>query len=95
MNVPARTTNTMALVSLILGILSWVALPFVGAIGAVICGHMARGEIQRAPPGTFEGDGMAVAGLILGYLHLALIAIACMIVFIFLGGLAFFAAHHG
>ncbi len=94
MNAPVRTTNTMALVSLILGILSWIALPFVGAVGAVICGHLARGEIRRAPPGAVEGDGMAIAGLILGYVHLALIVLFCMIVFMFLGGLAFFAAHH-
>jgi len=93
MNVPARVTNTMAIVSLVLGILSWIALPLVGAIGAVICGHMARGEIRRAPE-AYEGDGMAIAGLILGYLHLVLVLLAILFVFFVLGGLAFFAHFH-
>jgi len=91
--VPARVTNTMAIVSLVLGILSWIALPLVGAIGAVICGHMARGEIRRAPE-AYEGDGMAIAGLILGYLHLVLVLLAILFVFFVLGGLAFFAHFH-
>ena len=92
MNVPARVTNTMAIVSLVLGILSWIALPIVGAIGAVICGHIARGEIRRAPE-AYEGDGMAVAGLILGYLHLVLFVLAMMFFFLVIGGsLAFM--HH-
>ena len=91
--VPARVTNTMAIVRLVLGILSWIALPLVGAIGAVICGHMARGEIRRAPE-AYEGDGMAIAGLILGYLHLVLVLLAILFVFFVLGGLAFFAHFH-
>jgi len=90
--VPARPTNTMAIVSLVLGILSWFALPVLGAIGAVICGHIARGEIRRSP-GVFEGDGMAVAGLILGYLHLVLCLLVLMFFFLVLGGLAFFGTH--
>ena len=96
MNMPVRTTNTTAIFSLIFGIVCWVAIPFLGAIAAVICGHVARGEIRRAPPGTMEGDGMALAGLILGYVHLAFIVMMVMILFMFLGGLAYFGHHfHG
>ncbi len=83
----------MAVVSLIFGILCWIGLPFIGAIVAVICGHSARSEIKRAPPGMIEGDGMAIAGLILGWVHLILCVLA-VFAFIFLfGGLAFIAAH--
>jgi hypothetical protein len=71
--VPA--TNALAIVSLVFGILSWCLLPFIGAIVAIICGHLARGEIRRAPVGAVEGNGMAVAGLVLGYAHLALVAL--------------------
>lgn len=85
-----RTSGT-AVASLIFGILSWVVLPFIGAILAVALGHSARREISRAAPGTIEGDGMAIAGLILGWTHLALILLAIVCVFLFLGGLAFFA----
>lgn len=70
------TTSTLAVVSLVCGIATWVVLPFIGAIVAVVCGHLARSEIRRAPPGALEGDGLAVAGLVLGYLHLVFGAIA-------------------
>jgi heme O synthase-like polyprenyltransferase len=90
MNVPVRTTSTTAIVSLVFGIICWIAIPFIGAIVAIICGHVARTEIRNSPPGSIEGDGMAIAGLILGYLHLALIAMFLLLVFTVLGGLAFF-----
>ena len=91
MNSPARTTSTTAIVSLVFGIICWVAIPIIGAIVAIVCGHVARAEIRNATPGSIEGDGMAIAGLILGYLHLALVAAMVLLVFMFLGGLAFFA----
>lgn len=75
----SRTSGT-AVASLVLGILTWIALPFIGAILAVVLGHVARGEIRRSPPGTVDGDGMAIAGLVLGYLHLALVAMAIVLV---------------
>lgn len=67
MNVP-RPTNTAAIISLAAGIASWVLLPFFAALVAVIAGHMARGEIRRERQ---DGDGLAIAGLVLGYLNLA------------------------
>jgi hypothetical protein len=94
MNTPARTTSTTAIVSLVFGIVCWVVLPFIGAVVAVICGHMARSEIRRAPPGSMEGDGMAVAGMLLGYLHLALFALAVVLLFTVFGGLAALAHWH-
>ncbi|MBQ4853993.1 DUF4190 domain-containing protein [Rhodanobacter sp. B2A1Ga4] len=70
---PGTTTNSLAVVSLVFGILAWCVLPFIGAIVAIICGHLARGEIRRSPPDNrLEGDGMAVAGLVLGYAQLVL-----------------------
>lgn len=84
---PARPTCTTALVSLIAGLLGWLMLPLIGPIVAIITGHMARSEIRRSN-GSLDGDGLAIAGLILGYLQIALIAISVLIVVIFLGGLA-------
>lgn len=94
MNIPARTTSTTAIVSLVFGIVCWVVLPFIGAIVAVVCGHVARGEIRQAPPGSVEGDGMAIAGLILGYAHLAVFAMALMLIFGIFGGLAMLGHWH-
>lgn len=93
MSVPAspRQTSTMAIFSLIFGVLSWCMLPFIGAIVAIVCGHSARAEIRRAPPGSIEGDGMALAGLILGWVHLAFFILAILLIFMVFGGLAFFA----
>jgi len=93
MNIPVRTTSTTAVISLVFGILCWMAIPFIGAVVAVVCGHLARGEIRRAPPGSIEGDGMAVAGLVLGYAHLVLFALAMFLFLTVFGGLAWFAAH--
>ncbi|KRE89517.1 hypothetical protein ASG87_04110 [Frateuria sp. Soil773] len=68
---PPRSTCMLAVASLVSGILAWTVLPLVGALAAVVCGHLARGEIRRAPEGMLEGRGMAVAGLVLGYLQFA------------------------
>lgn len=87
MNIPARTTSSLAIVSLVSGILSWVALPLLGSIVAIITGHMARGEIRRSG-GTLDGDGLAVGGLILGYLQIALAIIGFAVLILFFGGLA-------
>lgn len=94
MNAPAKITSTTAIVSLVFGIVCWFALPFIGAVVAVVCGHTARAEIRRSPPGTIEGEGMATAGLILGYCHLALIAMAILLIFGIFGGMAMFGHWH-
>ena len=82
-----RSTNALAVVSLVSGIAAWCVFPFIGAIVAVVCGHLARGEIRRAPPGSMEGDGMAIAGLVLGYTQLALGTLVFIVAmgFVFLG----------
>jgi hypothetical protein len=84
MNAPVRSTNTASVVSLACGIGAWVALPLVLAIGAIVAGHMARAQIRREPQ---DGDGMALAGLILGYANLVvalLIAVALVLFFVVL-----------
>ncbi len=86
-------THGSAIASLILGILAWTFLPFIGAILAVILGHLARSEIRRAPPGTFSGDSLAVAGLVLGYIQLGFSAL--FLGFFLLGGLAILAGLMG
>ena len=93
MNTVYVRTSSTAVVSLVFGVLTWVMLPLIGALVAIICGHIARGEIRRAAPGTLDGDGMAIAGLVLGYVHLAFLVLALMLVFFVLGGVAFFASH--
>jgi len=75
-----RRTSVAAVLSLLFGVLAWVMLPFLGALIAVICGHAARAEIRRAP-GAIDGDGMAIAGLVLGWLHLLLWGLLALMIF--------------
>ncbi len=58
-------TAGSAIASMVLGILSLVTC-FVTGVPAIICGHLARGKIRRSG-GVYSGDGLAVAGMILGY----------------------------
>jgi len=74
---PAKPNSNMALASLVLGILGWTVLPTLGAIAAVITGHLAKNEI-RDSGGTLSGDGMATAGLIMGYANLVITLCACL-----------------
>ncbi|MEW5835893.1 MAG: DUF4190 domain-containing protein [Pseudomonadota bacterium] len=71
-----RSTCTLAVVSLCFGIAAWTMLPLIGAIVAVICGHLARREIRQTVSEPLGGDGFAVTGLVLGYVQLALSVLA-------------------
>ena len=82
---PGRTpapTSTLSLTSLIMGIVGWVLLPVVGGIIAIITGHLAKKEIRQSD-GLLGGDGLATAGLVLGYSNLALGVCGCLLVLIF------------
>jgi hypothetical protein len=81
-----RQTSTLAVISLVTGILGWTLLPLLGTIAAIITGHMARGEIRRMPD-RLEGDGMALAGLILGWVAVIGWLIGLVLVFAVFGGL--------
>jgi uncharacterized protein DUF4190 len=52
----APRTNTLAIVSLVLS--------FFVSIGGIICGHIALSQIKRTGEG---GRGLALAGVIIGY----------------------------
>ncbi|KZC17070.1 hypothetical protein RHOFW510R12_03620 [Rhodanobacter sp. FW510-R12] len=73
-------TSPLAVVSLVFGILAWCVLPFIGAIVAIVCGHLARSGIRRSPvESRADGDGMAVAGLVLGYAQLVLCVLGAFV----------------
>lgn len=68
---PAGSTETSgkAIASLIFGLL-FLFTPF--AIAAVIFGHFSLSEIRKSA-GRLTGNGMAIAGLVLGYAGLSVI----------------------
>ena len=81
-----RETSTLAIVSLIFGILGWILLPVLGSLTAVVTGHMARAELRREPI-RLKGDELAVAGLILGYSAFLAAIIAVVLFLVLFGGL--------
>jgi len=77
-------TNTLAVVSLVTAIIApfahftgigGLALPLV----SIVTGHMARRQIRQTGE---RGDGFALAGLIISYVHLAL---SVLVVIFFFG----------
>ena len=94
MNTQIKQTNNLAIVSLVSGILGWTLLPWIGSLVAIVTGHMARAEIRRNAD-TQEGDGLALAGLVMGWAMVALSVLAVVAIFLFFGGLAIFLAWAG
>lgn len=74
-------TNGLAIASMICGILSLVLFCFCGGlflgIPAVICGHLSLNQLN-APGNSQQGRGMAIAGLICGYLGIAFLIITML-----------------
>src|SRR5438034_9879767 len=69
---PIQPKNSgLAIWSLVLGILSLTCFYLFTGIPAVICGHIAHSRIKRSG-GALEGSGLALAGLITGYIGIAL-----------------------
>lgn len=87
-----RQTSSLAVVSLVLGILGWTLLPFLGSIGAIVTGHLARAGIRREPA-RYDGDGFAIAGLILGWLAVAAWIVGVAAFVLFFGGMVWLAGH--
>ncbi len=81
---PAQTkTSGLAITSMIIGILSILgaAMFLLPSLLAVIFGHIGINQCNRDPMMT--GKGMAITGLVLGYLTLA----GWVVWFLFFGGL--------
>ena len=77
----------MAVGSFVCGLLGITIVPLLGSLLAVILGHVALGQIRRSS-GRQGGKGLAVAGLVLGYLVLvgAIIGIALWLILLFVVG---------
>ena len=79
---PPRGTNILAILALVFA--------FVFAPAAIVMGHIARKQIQQTGE---EGDGLALAGLIMGYVFTGLTLLFCVgyVVFVVIMGAAMFA----
>jgi hypothetical protein len=91
----AGQTNTLAIISLAAGVGSFFAhvIPGIGgftvALVAVITGYMARNQIKQTGE---QGMGMATAGMIIGIVHIAMLAagLIVLLILIFIFGIALF-----
>jgi hypothetical protein len=64
---PTPQMSGLAIASLILSCLTIFLGPF-GCVPGIVCGHIARWQIRRDPNSC--GGGVALAGLIIGYIFL-------------------------
>jgi hypothetical protein len=57
-------------------------LPLLGSIVALLTGYAARKETRSVPP-VASGDGLATAGIIMGWIQLglAVIGLCCFVVY--------------
>jgi hypothetical protein len=60
-------TSAGAIWSFVLSLLSFLCFGPLTGIPAIICGHVAHSNIKKSQ-GTLTGDGLAIAGLVIGYL---------------------------
>jgi Domain of unknown function (DUF4190)/Domain of unknown function (DUF1707) len=78
-----QRTNAMAIASLACGV-GQIFLWFIAGVPAIVFGHVARRQIRESGE---AGDGLALAGLILGYIGVLgpLIAIMAISGFLMMG----------
>src|SRR5207245_709492 len=92
--VPAqRPINSLAIVSLVAGIAGYVIPhPFIAGLVAIVTGHMARRQIRQTGE---SGSGLALAGLLLGYVHLVLSILVVGLIVLVLFGVGAYVVSHG
>ncbi|NBD35729.1 MAG: DUF4190 domain-containing protein [Chloroflexi bacterium] len=74
-----KPSSTNAILSLILSILGLIGIvPVIGSILGLVFGYNARKEIEASD--DLSGEGMAQWGIILGWVGLALVLLACCLV---------------
>ena len=81
-------TSPLALVSLVSALLGFTFVPVAGGIVAIVTGYLARNETRAVPPRA-SGDGMATAGIVMGWIQIGLlvVGICCALAwFVFFAG---------
>jgi hypothetical protein len=73
--------ESTAILSMVFGILSLAGFGILTGIPAIILGTTARRNI-RASGGRLSGDGMATAGIVLGWISCGIVILVVFVVFI-------------
>lgn len=77
---PRNETEPMAIASLALAVAGWFFCPFLSILSLVF-GYMARNKIQESG-GRLQGDGLALAGIIVSWVLVGLTMLGIIIVII-------------
>jgi len=77
-HVSAGETSGKAIASLVLGIGGFVIFPFVLSVLAIVFGRQAKREIAERP--GLGGAGLATAGIVLGWIGVALVVLAVLFI---------------
>jgi hypothetical protein len=79
-------TSGAAIASLVLGVVGVTVFPLIPSVLALVFGSRARGEMRADP--AVSGEGLATAGIILGWIGVAIsligllfLAVALVVVF--------------
>jgi len=84
---PSVENSGMAVASLIASILGLTLVPTIGSVIGLILGYMARSRI-RDSAGTLGGEGLAKAGIILGWIGVAILVLGiCLAIGVFVLGI--------
>ena len=83
-----RPNNGVAVAAMVCGIVGvvfgwatfFIILPVLVSVAAVILGHVALSQLKKTP--AVGGRGMAITGLVLGYIPIALTAILLVLAII-------------
>ncbi len=67
----ARKVDDMAVISLVCALVSFIAIPFFPAVAAIALGFVSRQRIREAA-GRLGGEGLALAGIVVGIFNVAL-----------------------
>lgn len=75
-------SSTLATISMIAGILGFLMFPVIASVVAIWTGYEARKETRSVPPKA-TGDGMATAGIVMGWIQIGLfvITICCVVAY--------------
>lgn len=79
-----RSTNGMAIAALVVGLVSIFSCQLIGIV-AIFLGHRARNEIRASGE---DGDGMALAGIIIGWVAVGLAVLAIVVMLVYFGFMA-------
>jgi hypothetical protein len=74
-----KKNDDLAIASLICALCSYIVIPLLPAVAAIILGFISREHIRKNPA-QLGGEGMALAGILLGMVNILIIVAAIVLI---------------